>query len=226
MRGLTCFSRRKGLRGGPAPLTLVSLGRWASIATAAGRSRRLPCASSEPVSGGEPPPPRWLYDSGGSGVQSAGVANAAAQDQRPGAADLPRLGSPAASRKISRTGEGQPHGMTRTREEAGTQGPVSSTQITPLQVARGLLPPGHPALAPPHPPGWQLFWSQVPLQLCSVGPQGHPPPAHVSDGWQSSQYSDAWPCTVPRAPAASAGANVSTVSAFKSSRSFGMLVSP
>jgi hypothetical protein len=30
----------KGLRGGPAPLTLASLGRWASIAAAAAPSGR------------------------------------------------------------------------------------------------------------------------------------------------------------------------------------------
>ena len=40
MRGLACFQPRRGLRTGPAPLTLVSLGRWASIAAAAGNLSR------------------------------------------------------------------------------------------------------------------------------------------------------------------------------------------
>ena len=36
MRGRACFRPEDGYRGGPAPLTLVSLGRWAIIAAAAG----------------------------------------------------------------------------------------------------------------------------------------------------------------------------------------------
>ena len=50
--GLACFRGREGLRPGPAPLTLVSLGRWTSISAAAGDPfRRLLTAS-----GPEPAP--------------------------------------------------------------------------------------------------------------------------------------------------------------------------
>ena len=50
------FGRTPGLRAGPAPLTLVSLGRWAGIAAAAGDILlRLPCVYRRSGSGGEPP---------------------------------------------------------------------------------------------------------------------------------------------------------------------------
>lgn len=50
------LSPMTGLRAGPAPLTLEALGRWASIAAAAGDSSRgFRFVESSPLSGGKAP---------------------------------------------------------------------------------------------------------------------------------------------------------------------------
>ena len=55
MRGIGRFGGKGSLARGPAPLTLVSLGRWAGFAAAAGDlSRGCRVFRPGPVSGGEP----------------------------------------------------------------------------------------------------------------------------------------------------------------------------